>query len=98
MKTNRFTLMFISMIIAFATLLAACAPAATPTSAPVTEAPAVATQAPTEAPTEAPEPVTLQYWHTHSDPETAQLDQVIAVFEAANPGIKVETTRYAYND
>ena len=44
------------------------------------------------------EPVTLQYWHTHSDAEAAQLDQVIAAFEAANPGISVETTRYAYSD
>jgi len=96
MKTNRFTWMLVSLLIVSATLLAACgAPATTPTAAPViTEAPAVATVAPTEAPA----PVTIQYWHTHSDPETAQLDQVIAAFEAANPGIKVETTRYAYND
>jgi multiple sugar transport system substrate-binding protein len=33
-----------------------------------------------------------------SDPETAQLEKVVAAFEAANPGIKVKTTRYAYND
>jgi multiple sugar transport system substrate-binding protein len=33
-----------------------------------------------------------------SDPETAQLDEVIAAFEAANPGVKVEATRYAYSD
>lgn len=102
MKTNRFAWMVVSLVIASATLLAACAPAVAPTAAPVTEAPAVATEAPTqaatEAPTEAPAPVTIQYWHTHSDPETAQLDKVIAAFEAANPGIKVETTRYAYND
>jgi multiple sugar transport system substrate-binding protein len=102
MKLNRFVWMLANLLIVSATVLAACAPAATPTSAPETEAPSVATQAPTEepteAPTEAPEPVTIQYWHTHSDPETAQLDQVIASFEAANPGINVETTRYAYND
>lgn len=102
MKTNQFVWMFVSLLIVSATLLTACAPAATPTAAPATEAPAVATEAPTEAateaPTEAPAPVTIQYWHTHSDPETAQLDKVIAAFEAANPGIKVETTRYAYND
>ena len=102
MKTNRFVWMLVSLLIISATLLAACTPAATPTAAPATEAPAVATEAPTEAateaPTEAPAPATIQYWHTHSDPETAQLDKVIAAFEAANPGIKVETTRYAYND
>src|SRR5258706_2247018 len=100
MKTNRFIWMLVSLLIVSSTVVAACAPAATPTAAPAlaTEAPAVATEAPTAAPTAVSAPVTLQYWHTHSDPETAQLDQVIAAFEAANPGIKVETTRYAYND
>ena len=91
MKTDRFVWMLVSLLIVSATVLAACAPAAAPTSAPATEAPAIVTKAPTEAatepPTEAPVPVTLQYWHTHSDPETAQLDQVIASFEAANPGL-----------
>jgi multiple sugar transport system substrate-binding protein len=50
--------------------------------------------------TEAPpaEAVTVAYWHTMSDPETAQLEEVVAAFEAANPGIQVETTRYAYDD
>jgi multiple sugar transport system substrate-binding protein len=33
-----------------------------------------------------------------SDPETAQLDNVIAAFEAANPSITVEPTRFAYGD
>ena len=106
MNNNRFVWMLVSLLIVSATLLAACAPAATPTAAPPTQPPAVATeaptqaatQAPTEAATEAAAPVTIQYWHTHSDPETAQLDKVIAAFEAANPGIKVEPTRYAYND
>jgi multiple sugar transport system substrate-binding protein len=100
MKLNRFSLLFVSIIVILATLLAACAPAEAPTSAPVEE-PAVteaATEAATEAPTEAAEPVTLQYWHTHSDPESAKLDEVIAAFQAANPGITVEPTRYAYSD
>lgn len=49
--------------------------------------------------TEAPaEPATVTYWHTMSDPETAQLDNVIAAFEAANPSITVEPTRFAYGD
>src|SRR6266511_1519715 len=102
MKTNRFVWIIISLLIVSTTVLAACAPAATPTAAPATEAPAVATEAPTEpateAPTEAPAPVTIQYWHTHSDPEAGRVDKVSGAFEAANPGIKVETTRYAYND
>ena len=99
MKSNRIAILIFSLIIITATILAACAPAAAPTEAPaaaVTEAPVVATEAPTEAPVV--EPVTLQYWHTHSDAEAAQLDQVIAAFEAANSGITVESTRYAYSD
>ncbi|MBI3167214.1 MAG: extracellular solute-binding protein [Chloroflexi bacterium] len=98
MKLNRFALITISVLIISATILSACAPAVTPTSAAATEA-AASTEAPaaTEAPVAA-EPVTIQYWHTHSDAEAAQLDKVIADFEAANPGITVETTRYAYND
>ena len=99
MKSNRMAILIFSLIIITATILAACAPAATPTESPavsVTEAPVVATEAPTEAPVV--EPVTLQYWHTHSDAEAAQLDQVIAAFEAANPGVTVESTRYAYSD
>lgn len=98
MKLNRFAWMSLSLLIVSATMLAACAPTAAPTSAPATEPPAVLTEAPTEAATEVPGSATIQYWHTHSDPETAQLDQVIAAFEAANPGITVEPTRYAYND
>ena len=101
MKTNRLAWMLVGLLIVLTTLLAACAPAV-PTSAPATEEPAAVTEAPAAAPTEAPEEVTeavtLQYWHTHSDPETVQLDKVIAAFEAANAGIKVETTRFAYND
>src|SRR5258708_6700181 len=91
MKLNRFALTILSAIIISATLLAACA--STPTPAPATQAPA-----PTQAPVVTSEPITIQYWHTHSDAEAAQLDKVIAAFEAANPGITVESTRYAYND
>ncbi len=93
---------FSTLIAVLTLLLAACAPAATPTP---TEAPAPTTAPPIEVPeptaeppTATPEPVTLTYWHTMSDPETAQLEKVVAAFEAANPGIQVETTRYAYND
>lgn len=46
----------------------------------------------------ADKPVTIEYWHTMSDPETAQLKNVIADFEAANPNITVEATQYAYDD
>ena len=91
------SLIVVCVLIVMSLLLGACAKAA-PTEAPVaTEAPA-ATEVPaaTEAP--AAEEVTIKYWHTMSDPETAKLDEVIAAFEAANPGIKVEATRYAWAD
>jgi multiple sugar transport system substrate-binding protein len=42
--------------------------------------------------------VTVRYWHTMSDPESEKLAEMIGVFEDANPGIKVEATRYAYSD
>jgi multiple sugar transport system substrate-binding protein len=44
------------------------------------------------------EQVTISYWHTMSDAESAQLDSVIAEFESSYPGITVEPTRYAYDD
>lgn len=96
---GRSSLVFLSVLIVMSLLLGACAKAVA-TEAPVatdaaTEAP-VATAAATEAP--AAEPVAIKYWHTMSDAESAKLDEVIAAFEAANPGITVEATRYAYND
>ncbi|HYO88108.1 MAG TPA: extracellular solute-binding protein [Candidatus Limnocylindrales bacterium] len=49
-------------------------------------------------PAAAQDTVTVQYWHTMSDPETAKLDEMIAAFEAANPGTRIEATRFAYDD
>jgi multiple sugar transport system substrate-binding protein len=87
-----------SVVLTLGLLLSACAAAATPTAttAPTAAATTAATTAPTAAPTSAP--VTIRYWHTHSDAETAQLNKVIAAFEAAYPGITVEATRYAAAD
>jgi multiple sugar transport system substrate-binding protein len=97
------SLIAVSTLIVLSMLLGACA-SATPTAAPATEAPA-ATVAPTDAPTAVPAteaptaaPVTVKYWHTMSDPETAKLAEVVAAFEAANPSITVEATRYASAD
>lgn len=66
-------------------------------SATTSAAPDTTTATPdtTEAPAE---PATVTYWHTMSDPETAQLDNVIAAFQAANPSITIEPTRFAYGD
>jgi multiple sugar transport system substrate-binding protein len=112
MNNKRFTFLIFSLVMVATLTLAACAAPATPTEAEVaplvepTEVPATDVP-PTEVPpteeppppTEVPpEPVTITYWHTMSDPETEQLENVIVAFEAANPGITVETTRYAYDD
>jgi len=94
MNSHKKLFTLLSLIFVLAIVLAACKPAATeePTQEPV-----VAPE--TEEVTTVEEgPVTITYWHTMSDPETAQLENVVAAFEAANPGIQVETTRYAYDD
>ena len=49
-------------------------------------------------PVGAQDTVTVQYWHTMSDPETEKLEDLIAVFEEANPGVEIEATRYAWGD
>ena len=49
-------------------------------------------------PTRAADVVTINYWHTHSAPEEAQLNKLIATFEKDNPNIKIQETAYAYND
>ena len=98
-----------TLMLVLALVLSACTSAASPTAtqppapttAPATKAPeptAVSPTATSVPPTVTPEPVTLTYWHTMSDPETAQLEKVVTAFETANPGITVKTTRYAYND
>ncbi|MCD6400740.1 MAG: hypothetical protein J7L73_02315, partial [Anaerolineales bacterium] len=89
---RRFKLMlFVGIFIVLALVLSACKPT-------TTEAPSVETEAPAkteEVTTAAKEPVTVTYWHTMSDPETAQLEKVVEAFEAENPNITIETTRYA---
>lgn len=90
----------LAILVTAALLLAACAPAAEPTAAPQPDE-GEPTEAPAAEPTEAEvpaEPVTISYWHTMSDPETEQLEQVVAAFEEGHPNITVETTRYAYDD
>lgn len=44
------------------------------------------------------EQAVVTYWHTMSEPEAEQLEKVIAAFESENPGIKIEATKYAYDD
>ncbi len=85
------SLMLVALVFA-----AACTPAEKAAPA-AEEAPAEA--APVEETTsEQAAPVTISYWHTMSDAEAAQLELVIAAFEADNPGTTVEATDYAYDD
>lgn len=96
MKSKRLIWTLISLLLTFTFIVAACEQTEEPAeTAEIEETDEVAEPEETEEPVE---PITLQYWHTHSDPEAAQLDLVIAAFEAANPGILVEPTRYAYSD
>ena len=62
-------------------------------AAPVAEEPAAEEPAAEEI-----APVTITYWHTMADAESAQLELVIDEFEKENPGITIEATDYAYDD
>jgi multiple sugar transport system substrate-binding protein len=86
----------IALLMVFSMLLGACQPKETPVAEEPEEEEEVAEEV--EEVEEEIEPVTITYWHTMSDPETEQFEKVIDAFETANPGITVETTRYAWSD
>jgi multiple sugar transport system substrate-binding protein len=102
MKPKHLLFLLGLLLVIASLILGACGapPSAEPETGGEPETAVEPTNPPAEPPTKepAPEPVTITYWHTMSDPETAKLDEVIAAFEAANPGIVIEPTRYAYND
>ena len=104
MKPRKFMFIMMSLLVLLAMLLSACAPASTPTEQPsepeVGETqPVEEAEVTEEVVVEPPaEPVTVTYWHTMSQPEADQLDTVIAAFEASNPNITIEPTRYAWAD
>ncbi len=102
MKTQRLLFVLLTLMMVMALALSACGSGTeeTPTEAEAPQTEAVAVEEPAAAAETAVEtgPATITYWHTMSDPETEQLEKVIAAFEAANPDITVETTRYAYDD
>ncbi len=101
MKTRRLLFVWFIILMALALILTACGTQEeeTPSAAETPqEAATVQEAAATEEPAVEPGPITVSYWHTMSDPETAQLEEVVAAFEAANPGITIDTTRYAYDD
>ena len=42
--------------------------------------------------------VEIEYWQYTFETRVRAMDELIKSFEAANPGIKIEATRYAYDD
>lgn len=90
MKAKK-ALLWITLVVALA-LFAACA---APVTAPAAEAPAAAAEAPAaEAPAaEAAAPaegvVEIEYWQYNFADRITVMDELIAQFEAENPGIKV---------
>lgn len=110
MKIRRNALLILTITALLALFLAACGGGAEE-AAPEAETPqteettveeaveaAPAEEAAAEEPVAEAESAVVSYWHTMSDPETEQLENVVAAFEAANPGVTVETTRFAYDD
>jgi len=97
---------FFVLMLTLSMLLAACAKVEAPTEVEVPEEVATEAEVPEEVATEVEvpeeveitEPVTISFWHTMSEPEMEQLDKVVAVFEAENPDIKVETLNVPYDE
>lgn len=79
-------------------VVVACDSGGTDSTTTIGQAPTTTAAGPITTGAPPAEEVTVTYWHTMSEPETAQLAQVIAAFESANSGVKVEATRYAYDD
>lgn len=46
---------------------------------------------------QAEEPVTIEYWQYYFESKVALMDELIAEFEAANPGIKVKHQHFPYD-
>jgi multiple sugar transport system substrate-binding protein len=104
------TLMLIVLVAS--AVLAACAPAATtaptaPTAAPQASQPTSAPAAPAAtaepavaatAPAAAGAPITLEYWQVDFANYDKAIAQVISMFEAENPGIKIHYTSISYDD
>ena len=94
----------LSLLLVVMLLVTACGPKATPAPEP-TAAPAAAvepTKAPATEPTKAPEPTappkaaeptagTITLWHGWTGAEADTLAEVITAFQAANPGVTLET-------
>ncbi len=80
-------------------ILAACAPAATPTVAPAPTARVIKETVVVQPTPKPPEPITISFWHIYSEDEMNMLEQtLIPRFEAAHPGVTVESVQIPYNE
>lgn len=108
MKVNkRFLLLLASSLVALSLVVAACAPAATPevvreTVVVTKEVPVEVTKIVEKVVTPTPEPagpVTISFWHIYSEDEMKMLEEtLIPRFEAANPGVTVESVQIPYQE
>jgi multiple sugar transport system substrate-binding protein len=94
-------LMIVVLLISL--VLSACSPKTTPTAAPVdqpvaTEPPAPQATVPPTAMPEITEPVTLEYWQVDFVGWDVAIAEVIKMFEAENPNIKVNYTPISYDE
>jgi len=89
---KKYVALLLMVVMSFG-LFAGCA-----SQAPATEAPAAETEAPAAEVEETEEVVTIEYWQYFYETKVNLLDEVIAEFEAANPGIKVDHKHFPYDN
>lgn len=100
---KRPSIFFIAVALVLGAVLIACAPTApaAPAAPAATNAPAAAATTAPSQPTEAASsaaPVTIDFWYIPFTNWDTALNKIIADFEAANPGIKVNATQVPYDD
>jgi arabinogalactan oligomer/maltooligosaccharide transport system substrate-binding protein len=98
MKNKLFGLF--ALLVVASLVLAACGPTEPPAEEPAAEEPAAEEPAAEEPAAEEPaaEPINVVLWHSLKDSETAGLNQIIAMFTEANPGVTIETLFVPFDD
>ena len=87
MKRQRI-MVWLGLVMVIAMLVSACAAPVVPAAAPAGEA-AATTEPAAEDAAAAGEPVEIEYWQYNFESRITAMDELIALFEAENPGIKV---------
>lgn len=86
-----------ALLTVMALILAACGPRATPTAEVVRQT-VVVEETVEKLVTPTPGPAVVTFWHGYNELETTTLDdEVIPAFEAAHPGITVESLNVPYD-